>query len=103
MAFHPWEQESHFPSEAPVTWDPIRRDLKENEDWYRDLVEFSQDLLCVHDLEGRFLSVNPKPARLLGYSVEEVLRKPMREFIPVRFLTQFDTYLQQIEATGQSD
>lgn len=103
MAFHPWEQESHFPSEAPVTWDPIRRDLKENEDWYRDLVEFSQDLLCVHDLEGRFLSVNPKPARLLGYSVEEVLRKPMREFIPVRFHAQFDSYLQQIEATGQSD
>jgi hypothetical protein len=34
--------------------------VEENEDWYRDLVEHSQDLLCVHDLEGRLLSVNPR-------------------------------------------
>ena len=35
--------------------EPIRRALQENEDSYQDLVEHSQDLLCVHDLEGRLL------------------------------------------------
>src|ERR1039458_646064 len=69
MALHPEQRKRHFPEEAPVAWDPIRRDLEENEDWYRDLVEHSQDLLCVHDLEGRFLSVNPaKQAIAVGAS-----------------------------------
>jgi len=102
MALHPGEQKRHFPVEAPVAWDPIRRALEENEDWYRDLVEHSQDLLCVHDLEGRFLSVNPVPARLLGYSVEELMRRPMREVIDPQFHNQFDEYLREIERTGES-
>jgi PAS domain-containing protein len=59
MALHPGERKRHLPAELPVAWDPILH-VEENEDWYRDLVEHSQDLLCVHDLEGRLLSVNPR-------------------------------------------
>jgi formate hydrogenlyase transcriptional activator len=102
MALHSGEPKRQLPAEAPVVWDPNRRDLKENEDWYRDLVEHSQDLLCVHDLEGRFLSVNPVPARLLGYSVEEMLKKPMRDFIDPQFRSEFDAYLLEIKETGES-
>lgn len=102
MALHPVEGKRHFPEEAPVGWDPIRRALEENEDWYRDLVEHSQDLLCVHDLKGRFLSINPVPARLLGYSVEEILRTPMLEFIDPRFRHEFDAYLREIERRGEA-
>ncbi|MGA8835969.1 MAG: PAS domain S-box protein [Candidatus Sulfotelmatobacter sp.] len=82
--------------------DPIRRALQENEDWYQDLVEHSQDLLCIHDLEGRLLSVNPTPARVLGYSVEELLRIPMRELVPPEFRSQFDSYLSEIERVGEA-
>jgi formate hydrogenlyase transcriptional activator len=102
MALHPEERKRHFPEEAPVAWDPIRRALAEDEDWYRDLVQNSQDLLCVHDLEGRFLSVNPVPARLLGYTVEEMMRKPMRDFVDPQFRAQFDVYLREIARTGES-
>jgi PAS domain S-box-containing protein len=102
MGLHPGERKRQFPEEAPVAWDPIRRALEENEDWYRDLVEHSQALLCVHDLEGRFLSVNPGSARLLGYSVEEVLRTPMRDFVDPQFRFEFDAYLREIRRTGES-
>src|SRR5208337_3507813 len=102
MALHPGERKRHVPEQLPVAWDPIRRALKENEDWYRDLVEHSQDLLCVHDLEGRILSVNPVPARLLGYSVEEVLRKPLRDFVDPQFHDQFDAYLREIERAAEA-
>jgi PAS domain S-box-containing protein len=102
MVLHPEERKRHFPEQAAVGWDPIRRALEENEDWYRDLVEHSQDLLCVHDLNGRFLSINPAPARLLGYSVEEMLRKPMRDFLDPQFHNQFDAYLREIERTGEA-
>ena len=100
MALHPGKR--HVPEELPVAWDPIRRALEENEDWYRDLVDHSQDLLCVHDLQGRFLSVNPGPARLLGYSVEEMLQKPMRDFLDPQFRSQFEDYLREIERTGEA-
>src|SRR6266478_3910427 len=100
MALHPAKR--HVPEELPVAWDPIRRALEENEDWYRDLVDHSQDLLCVHDLQGRFLSVNPGPARLLGYSVEEMLQKPMRDFLDPQFQSEFDVYLREIERTGEA-
>src|SRR5271170_5608430 len=102
MALHPGERKRHLPEELPVAWDPIRRDLEANEDWYRDLVEHSQDLLCVHDLQGRFLSVNPVPARLLGYSVEEMLQKRLQDVIDPLSQDQCDAYLCEIERTGES-
>ena len=102
MTLHPGKEERHFPEEAPVAWDPIRRALEENEDWHRDQVEHSQDLLCVHDLQGRLLSINPVPARLLGYSVEEMLHMPMRDFVDSQFRDLFDGYLREIERTGES-
>ena len=51
---------------------------------------------------SRLLSVNPTPARLLGYSVEEILQIPMRELIAPEFRSQFDAYLSQIERVGES-
>lgn len=74
--------------------------LRESEDRYRDLVENSQDLLCTHDLQGRMLSANPAPARVLGYSVEELLRIPLRDIIAPEYRGQFDEYLLQIEKEG---
>src|SRR6202790_4476505 len=100
MPLHPAKR--HCPEELPVEWDPIRRALEENEDWYRDLVETTHALLCVHDLQGQFLSVNPGPAPLLGYSVEEMLQKPLRDFIDPQFRGQFDDYLREIARTGES-
>ena len=41
-------------------------------DLYRDLVEHSPDLLCTHDLSGKLLTVNPLPARLLGYEIGDM-------------------------------
>jgi formate hydrogenlyase transcriptional activator len=74
--------------------------LGESEDRYRDLVEHSEDLVCTHDLEGRLLSVNPTPARLLGYEVAEFLKIPMRELIAPEYREMFDEYLVRIKANG---
>jgi len=88
--------------DAPATWESILSAVEDSTSWYRDLVEHSQNLLCVHDLEGRLLSVNPLPARLLGYSVEEMLQKPMRDFLSPQYSAQFETYLEEIKRNGES-
>jgi len=102
MDVHPGPEKSRISEEKLAELDPIQRALHENEDWFQDLVEHSQDLLCIHDLEGRLLSVNPTPARLLGYSVEEILKIPMRELVAPEFRPQFDAYLKEIERVGEA-
>jgi PAS domain S-box-containing protein len=72
--------------------------LRESEDRCRDLVEHSEDLVCTHDLDGNLLSVNPAPARLLGYEVAEFLKIPMRELIAPEYRALFDEYLAKIKA-----
>jgi PAS domain S-box-containing protein len=74
--------------------------LRESEDRYRDLVEHSTDLICTHSLEGRLLSVNELPVKLLGYSLEEMLDKPMRDFLLPEARTQFDESLLRIQKEG---
>lgn len=71
--------------------------LRESEERYRDLVENSEDLICTHDLDGRLLSVNATAARILGYQPDELMKKPMREFLPPEFRPQFDEYLKRIQ------
>jgi PAS domain S-box-containing protein len=84
-----------------ITWRKRAQDaLRESEDRYRDLAENSQDLLCVHDLEGKLLWVNPAPARALGYSVEEMIGKSLRDFMDPPYHAQLDEYLVRIRRDG---
>jgi PAS domain S-box-containing protein len=88
------EDPSRRSGPAPV--EVKHRVLGEHADRYRDLVGNSQDLLCLHDLQGRLLSVNRTPARVLGSTVEERLQVPMRELGAPDFRDRFDNYMEQI-------
>jgi PAS domain S-box-containing protein len=58
------------------------------------LVDHSEDLICTHDLEGRFLSVNPAMVRLLGYWHEaDLLGRTLTDFLPSDVVHMFDAYL----------
>jgi PAS domain S-box-containing protein len=74
--------------------------IRESEDLYRDLVEHSQDLICTHDLQGILLSVNEAPLRILGYSREELLNKPLRDFVASEARPLCDAYLSKIQIEG---
>ncbi len=101
MSVHPGSEPRRIPEERPSAVDPERSARVKKENWYRDLVEHSEDLLCIHDLAGRLLSVNPAPARALGYSVEELLQIPMRELVAPEHRSQFESYLVEIERLGE--
>ena len=102
MTLHPVPEKRHIFQEPLAASDSSRRVLLENGDWDRDLVTHSRDLLCIHDLNGLLLSVNPEPARVLGYSVEELLRIPMRDLVVPEFRGEFDTYLNEIARLGEA-
>jgi PAS domain S-box-containing protein len=45
------------------------------------MFELSLDLVCVADLDGRFVAVNPAFERTLGYPSEQMLRRPFIDFV----------------------
>jgi len=72
--------------------------LRESEERNRDQVEHSEDLICTHDLEGRFLSVNPAMVRLLGcWHEADVLGRKLSDFLPSDVLPMFDAYLDTVQ------
>ena len=74
--------------------------LRQDQRLYRELFENSLGLMCVHDLDGVLLIVNPAAARSLGFTPEDGIGVNMRRFLapPVRHL--FDGYLDQIRRNG---
>ncbi|MBB6004737.1 PAS domain S-box protein [Arcicella rosea] len=82
---------------AKRTWE---RKLLLSEEKHRGFFENSQGLMCTHDLEGNFLTVNPAGAALLGYTTEEFLSKNLFDITPQRIQDKMTTYLEAISKYG---
>lgn len=59
----------------------IQDQIERSEKRYRDLYNYSQAIICTHDMEGRFLSINPSFTATLGYAEEEVLGKSIQDLL----------------------
>ncbi|HUS17766.1 MAG TPA: PAS domain S-box protein [Chloroflexia bacterium] len=55
--------------------------LRHSEEKYRDLIENANDIIYTQDFDGNFTSANAVAARTFGYTVEEILRKNIRDLI----------------------
>lgn len=67
--------------------------LRESEERYRELFENAKDAIYVHDLSGRYVSVNRAAETLSGYSREEILGKHYSNFVAPRNLKHARTNL----------
>ena len=87
-----------------VTCEAPRLSLKELEESYRDLFSRISDLVMIHDLDGCLLNVNPAVCQLSGYAVEELIGRPIDDFIIPKFRHVFrETYLKEIIEQGCSE
>lgn len=71
--------------------------LADGPDWAPE-----SELRCTHDLDGRLLTVSPAAANALGYTVEELLKTPLRDLVPPRFHGEFQRYLDTMRRDGQA-
>ena len=56
--------------------------LRESEERYRELFENAKNATYVHDLSGRYTSVNRAAEKLTGYTRAEILGKEFTHFVP---------------------
>ncbi len=72
------------------------RALIERETRYRHLVELSRGFICIHNLDGYFLYVNPTSAQEIGYRVEDMVGRKMDQFLAPSIRHEFPAYLERI-------
>lgn len=63
---------------------------------YRKLFQYSLGLICTHDHEGVLLSINPAAAKSLGYSIGEMIGRPLTDFIRPELHEKFRAYLLRV-------
>ncbi len=76
--------------------------LRESEARYRQIVEGSLGMVCMHDLHGVLLSVNKHSAESIGRTVDEMIGRPLSDFIPDERKRGLKPYLQQITSDGEA-
>ena len=74
--------------------------LLRRESYMRALFENSQGLLCTHDLEGNFSSVNKAGAAMLGYSQQELQQMSLFDIIPSQRHGDLELYLDHMAKSG---
>ena len=77
------------------------RTLEASERRFRDFFQHSTGFICIHDLDGTLLSVNPAIATALGRSVAELLGTPLRDLSAPELRFLVDNYLQRVVQNGE--
>ena len=54
---------------------------KQLEQQLNQLFDYSQDIICIADFNGYFKKINPVAFEILGYTEEELLKRPYSDFV----------------------
>jgi len=85
-----------------ITEEHVKKmELEISENKFRSFFENSQGLMCTHDLEGNFLSVNLAGASLLGYTKQEILQMSLFDLVPPYHHVALKKYLNRIQIQGK--
>lgn len=80
----------------------IEREMQLAEKQYRSLFENSQHMICMHDLNGIILSINPAGAHAVGYEPEEIIGRDIKKFFYTFSEEEYERYMNAIRTNGSA-
>lgn len=89
--------------ERQRVWRRVVGALEASERRFRDIFEHGTGFVCIHDMDGILLAVNPAAAAALGREPGQLLGTPLREVMPPERRFLFDQYLQRIRRSGENE
>lgn len=78
------------------------KNLMVSEEKHRRFFENSLGLMCMHDLDGNFMTINPAGASSVGYTVDELRHKSLFDLVPSLAWGGLQAYLDEIKTKGSS-
>lgn len=75
--------------------------LKESEEKFRNLVEYTNDWVWANNLDGIFTYINPQVREILGYEPDEMIGKTIYEFMSVDEANRFADVIRQFIDRGE--
>lgn len=76
--------------------------LRESEARYRQLIEGSLGMVFTHDEEGTLISLNSYGVESMGYRLDEMIGRPLSDFVAVDERPVVETYLAQVRSSGEA-
>lgn len=80
----------------------IENEMRIAEKQYRSLFEHSQHMICIHDLQGNIMSINPSGAHAVGFEPEEIIGKSIKTFFWLKNPEEYEKYMHAINHNGQA-
>jgi PAS domain S-box-containing protein len=85
-------------------WKQAEEALRESETRFRELFNSINDIVYTHDLNGRFISMNPALCRYFGYDEEELIGRRLSAFMKHEFADAFENeYLEKVKKDGHHE
>lgn len=101
-----FEQSQHYVAELEARISERKRAeaaLRESEERYRELFENARDAIYVHDLDGKYISVNRAAEALSGYTRDEILGHHFTDFVAKEHIGHVrDCLLSKLEREGET-
>lgn len=79
------------------------RAIETSERRFRDVFEHSAGYICIHDLDGVLLAINPAAAASLGYAAVELIGRSLTDLVGTQLRAECDAYLRRIARRGEDE
>jgi PAS domain S-box-containing protein len=77
--------------------------LKQSEEEKAVVLNNTQTMICIHDMDGVVMNVNETGARMSGFSKNELIGRNFKMLIPGEYQDRYNEYLNKIGSTGTAN